>query len=84
MFNLSSKWIPKSSTYGTDLIVWLSIVNGMFVRLDFFLSRIMAWNLSGLIIISFFVNQSMAILLLDSNVPINLESVSPRQIGYCH
>ena len=26
---------------------------------------------------SFFVNQSMAILLLDSNVPINLESVPP-------
>ena len=50
----------------------------MFVRLDFFLSRIMAWNLSGLIIISFFVNQSLAILLSDSNVPINLESVSPQ------
>ena len=77
-FNLSSKGIPKSSTDETDLIVWLSIVNGMFVRLDFFLSRIMAWNLSGLIIISFFVNQSMAILLSDSNVPINLESVSPQ------
>ena len=50
----------------------------MFVRLDFFLSRIMAWNLSGLIIISFFVNQSIAILLSDSNVSINLETVSPQ------
>ena len=38
----------------------------------------MAGNLSGLIIISFFVNQSMAILLLDSNEQINLESVSPQ------
>ena len=54
----SSKWISKSSADGTDLIDWLSIVNGMFVRLDFLLSGMMAWNLSGLIIISFFINQS--------------------------
>ena len=74
----------NSSTDGTELIVWLSIVNGMFVRLDFFLSRIMAWNLSGLIIISFFVNQSMAILLSVSNVPINLGSVSPHEDRYYH
>ena len=50
----------------------------MFVRLDFFLSRIMTWDFSGLINILFFVNQSMAILFSDSNVPINLESVSPQ------
>ena len=58
------------------MIVSLSIANGMFLRLGFFLSRIMAWNLCGLIIISFFVNESIVILLSDSNVPINLESVS--------
>ena len=40
----------------------------MFLRLDYFLPRIMAWNLSELIIISFFVNQSMAILLSDAAV----------------
>ena len=50
----------------------------MFVRLGFFLSRRTAWNFSGLIGISFFVNQSMAILLSDSDVPINLESVSSQ------
>ena len=67
-FQLLSKWIPKSSIDGTDLIVWVSIVNGMFLRLDYFLPRIMAGNLSELIIISFFVNQSMAILLSDAAV----------------
>ena len=40
----------------------------------------MAWNLSRLIIVSFFVNQLMAILLSDSKVQINLERVSP-QVG---
>ena len=38
----------------------------------------MAWNLSGLIIISFFVNQSIVMLLSDSNVSINLKTVSPQ------
>ena len=50
----------------------------MFVRLGFFLSRIMAWDLPESIIISFFVNQSMAILLSDSNVLINLETFSAQ------
>ena len=50
----------------------------MFVGLDVFLLRIMALNLPGLIIISFFVNQSIAILLCNSNASINLETVSPR------
>ena len=58
-------------------MIQLSIVNGMFIKLDFFLSRIMAWNLSGLIVILFFVNQSIAMLLSDFNVSINLETVSP-------
>ena len=66
-----------NSTGGADLIVSLSIVNGMFVRLDFFLTRLMAWNLSGLIIVSFFVNHSIAMLLSDSNVWINLKNISP-------
>ena len=65
-----------NSTGGADLIVSLSIVNGMFVRLDFFLTRLMAWNLSSLIIVSFFVNHSIAMLLSDSNVEINLENIS--------
>ena len=57
-FNLSSKWIPKSST---------------------------AWNLSGLIIVSFFVNQSAAMLLSDANVSINLGGLFlPRKIGFYH
>ena len=60
------------------MIVGLSIVNGMFVRLDFFQSRIMAWNMSGLTIILFFVNQSIAALLSDSNASIILESVSTQ------
>ena len=77
-FNFASKWIAKSSTDETDFVAWLSIFNEIFVRLDFFLSRIMGWNLSGLIIISFFAKQSMTILLPDSNVPINLESVSAQ------
>ena len=38
----------------------------------------MMWNLSGLTMISFFVNQSKAILLSNSNVSINLETVSPQ------
>ena len=67
-----------NSTGGADLIVSLSIVNGMFVRLDFFLTRLMAWNLSGLIIASFFVNHLIAMLLSDSNVQINLENISPQ------
>ena len=50
----------------------------MFARLDFFLSKIIAWNLPGLIIISFFVNQSIAILLSYANLSINLETVSPK------
>ena len=50
----------------------------MFVKLDFFLSRIMAWSFSGIKIISFFVNQSIAIILSDSYVSINLETVSPQ------
>ena len=36
----------------------------------------MTWNLSGLIIISFFVNQSIAMFPSDSNVSVNLETVS--------
>ena len=50
----------------------------MFVRLDFFLSRIMACNLSGLIIMSFIANQFIAISLPDSNVSINLETFFPQ------
>ena len=69
--NLPSKWIRKSSINGTDLIVWLSIANRIFVRLNFFLPTIMTWNLSGLIFISFFV-----MWLSDFNVSINLETVS--------
>ena len=38
----------------------------------------MAWNMSGLTIILFFVNESIAILLSDSNASIILESVSPQ------
>ena len=34
----------------------------------------MAWNLSGLIIISFLVKQLIAILLSNSNVSTNLET----------
>ena len=77
-FNLSSKRNAESSADGTVLIVWLSVVvNGMFARLDFVLSRIILLNLSGLIVISFFVTQAIAMLLWDSNVLINMETVSP-------
>ena len=34
----------------------------------------MAWNLSGLIIISFFVNHCVTTLISDSNMSINLET----------
>ena len=72
-FNLTSKGILKISTDEIDLIVY-GIVKGMFVRLDFLLSRIMAWNFSGLKIILFYVNQLIAILLSDSNVSHNVET----------
>ena len=36
----------------------------------------MAWNLSGLIIILFLVNQSIAILLFGSNMSINLDTAN--------
>ena len=45
---------------------------------SFFLSRVMSWNLSGLIIISYFVNQLIVILLSDSNVSTYFEAVSPQ------
>ena len=50
----------------------------MFVRLDFFLSRKMTWGLSGLIIISVFRDQSITMLLSDSDVWINFKIVSPQ------
>ena len=83
-FNLSSKWLPKSSPDGSNLIVWLSIVNDIFVRLDFFLSTRIAKNLSGLIIISLLIYQSIAMLLSDSNGSINFETVSQQADRYYH
>ena len=62
----------------TDLLVWLSTTKEMFVRLDFFLSRKMTWGLSGLIIISVFRDQSITMLLSDSDVWINFKIVSPQ------
>ena len=62
----------------TDLLVWLSTTKEMFVRLDFFLSRKMTWGLSGLIIISIFRDQSITMLLSDSDVWINFKIVSPQ------
>ena len=50
----------------------------MFARLDFFLSRKMTWGLSGLIIISVFRDQSITMLLSDSDVWINFKIVSPQ------
>ena len=50
----------------------------MFVRLEFFLSRKMTWGLSGLIIISVFRDQSITMLLSDSDVWINFKIVSPQ------
>ena len=49
----------------------------MFARLDFFLLRIIAFNVSGLKIISFYVNQSIAIFS-NFNVSINLETISSQ------
>ena len=48
----------------------------MFVRFDFFLSRMMAWNLPGLIIISLFGIKLIAMLLSESNVTIEFKTVS--------
>ena len=62
----------------TDLLVWLSTTKEMFVRLDFFLSRKMTWGLSGLIIISVSRDQSITMLLSDSDVWINFKIVSPQ------
>ena len=62
----------------TDLLVWLSTTKEMFVRLEFFLSRKMTWGLSGLIIISVFRDQSITMLLSDSDVWINFKIVSPQ------
>ena len=76
---LSSKRIPKSFARRTVLIVWLSVVvNGTFVKLDFVLSRIIALNLFGSIIISFFVIQTVAMLLLNFNISTKLGTVSPQ------
>ena len=72
----------KRFYYGTDFIVWLPSAIGMLLRLDSF--RIMACNFSELIMISFFVNLSIAMPLSDANVLINLEIALPRQTGYHH
>ena len=38
----------------------------------------MTWNLSGLLIISFSVNQPIVMSLSDSNVLINMKPISPE------
>ena len=44
----------------------------------------MAWNLSGLIVTSFFANQPMTILLSDFNVPLVWKVFLPNQMWYYH
>ena len=71
----------KSSANILDLIVWLSVINKIFVRLDFLLSKMISGNLSEFVVISHFENKSMALFFSDSAVSINLSPQTNKALS---
>ena len=79
-FNLLSISKPKSVTLFSELISLPSIVNFVGLFVCPFLSIIIDWNLSGLTIILFTLNHSVALFDSISKLVIKSPSVSDEQL----